>query len=283
MAIHHFSNKNVLVTGAGGGIGLATAEAFARQGARIFITDISPELLAGAQAQIEALGVPCHSAVCDVTDAAAMNALAQSVEAAHGPLHVLVNNAGVAYLGGFLLHERTHWDRIYKINILGVVHGIQAFLPGMQKAGGARHIVNIASGAAVTPMPNMAAYSASKAAVRALSESLAIELDATRGNTVRVHVVYPGIINTPILTHTGANGANMTQAQLDRLAHYYSTQGCPPSVVGEDILNAVRRDTFHVYSGPKALLGALVARFLPGALRALLVKTSRESGYLPAQ
>jgi NAD(P)-dependent dehydrogenase (short-subunit alcohol dehydrogenase family) len=281
MAIRDFRDKNVLITGAGGGIGLATAECFARRGARLFITDINAELLASAKQRIEALGAACHTAQCDVTDAAAVHALAQHIEAGHGALHVLVNNAGIGYIGGLLETGLAHWERIHRINVLGVVNGLQAFLPGMRRAGDARHVVNISSGSGVTPMPNMTAYSASKAAVKALSEALAIELDAEPGNQVHVHVIYPGIINTPIISNMGAHGANITPAMVARLGHYYSTQGCAPSVCGEDIVKAVMSDKFHVYTGPKALLGALVARFFPGFLRRLMVSTSRQSGYLP--
>jgi NAD(P)-dependent dehydrogenase (short-subunit alcohol dehydrogenase family) len=282
LAITDFRNKNVLVTGAGGGIGLATAESFARRGARLFVTDISEPLLADACQRINTLGAECHRFICDVADAEALTALAGRIEAEHGALHVLVNNAGVGYVGGFLETGRDQWARIHRINVMGVVHGIAAFLPAMRTAGGARHIVNVASGAAVTPMPNMAAYSASKAAVRALSESLAVELDSTGGNAVRIHVVYPGIVNTPILANMSGYGANISETQVERLARYYSTEGCPPAVCAEDIVRGVMSDRFHIYTGPKALLGALVARFIPGALRAILVKTSRESGYLPA-
>ncbi len=280
MSITDLKDKNVLITGAGGGIGLATAEAFARRGARLFITDINAELLAGAQERIESLGVPCHANVCNVADAEAVSALARQVEADHGALHVLVNNAGIAFLGGFMEHGLEHWSRILQVNVMGVVHGIRAFLPAMRAAGDARHVVNIASTAAVAPAPNMSAYAASKGAVKMLGEVLAMELE---GSNIVVHGVYPGLINTAIVSGAQSVGSNITPVQLATLQQYYVSKGCDPSVVAEDIVRGVLKGKPHIFTGPLARLGGWMARLSPWALRRLTIVDARKIGYLPAQ
>lgn len=272
------NGKWVLVTGAAGGIGLATAKAFARRGAQIVITDINQALLQTARAEIAALGVLCHAHHCDVADAAAVNACAALVQEQVGTIDVLVNNAGIAFLGNFAETPPLEWQRILQVNVMGVVHCVLAFLPAMRSAGGPRHIVNVASTAAFLPAPNMAAYAASKGAVKQLSEVLAMELADTN---VTVQAVYPGIINTAIVGGIKSTGPSFGAAQLATLQQYYLKQGCDPAVVGEDIVNGVLARRQHILSGPMAWLGNLVARLSPGLARSVTLKAARSNGYLP--
>jgi NAD(P)-dependent dehydrogenase (short-subunit alcohol dehydrogenase family) len=122
-----------------------------------------------------------------------MQRLADSLESQAGVPDVLVNNAGIGYLGPFLRSPLDHWRRILDVNVLGVVHGCRYFLPKMIAAGGKRRVVIIASGAAHMPPPNAAAYGASKAAVFSFGESLKMELIGTE---IGVTTVCPGITNT---------------------------------------------------------------------------------------
>lgn len=168
--------KVVLVTGAGSGIGLECARAFATLGASIVISDINAMALETVRAEIAATGVQCFARTCDVASEASVTDFATAVHQAVGPVDVLINNAGVAFLGGFEQTPLSEWHRIYDINVLGVVHCIRAFLPAMRGAGGPRKIVNVASAAGFSPLPNMSAYAASKHAVVGLSEVLAQEL-----------------------------------------------------------------------------------------------------------
>ncbi len=270
--------KWVLVTGAASGIGMATAKAFARQGANVVITDINEALLGKAVAEVKALGVQCHGHVCDASNFAAVEACAQAVQKQVGTLDVLVNNAGIAFLGSFLETSLDQWSRILQVNVMGVVHFVRAFLPAMQGAGGARHIVNVSSTAAFLPAPNMAAYAASKGAVKMFNEVLAMELHASN---VKVHAVYPGVINTPIIGGVQSTGASISPEQLVTLKKYYATQGCDPSVVGDDIVRGVLANTQHINTGPMAKLANLVVRLSPALARMVSLKAARDSGYLP--
>ncbi len=276
--ITDLNGKWVLVTGAAGGIGLATAKAFARRGANIILTDLNEVLLQAAQREIAALGVVCHAHRCDVSDAGAVEACAALVQQQCGTIDVLVNNAGIAFLGNFMETPLLEWQRILQVNIMGVVHFTMAFLPAMRAAAGVRHIVNIASTAAFLPAPNMAAYAASKGAVKQFSEVLAMEL---AGSNVSVQAVYPGIINTAIIGGIKSTGQSFTAAQLATLQQYYVTQGCDPSLVGEDIVKGVLANRQHILSGPMAWLGNLVTRLSPGLARKVSLDAARTNGYLP--
>ena len=135
MAIPVLKNKKVLITGAGSGIGRATALAFARRGAYIIATDINPQALKAVEQEIIALGASCLAQVLDVSSESAMQTFAEHVHLTLGPLDVLINNAGIGYLGQFLKSDLAHWQRVMDINLMGVVHGCYHFIPQMIQAG----------------------------------------------------------------------------------------------------------------------------------------------------
>ena len=181
----------VVVTGAGSGIGEATALRFAGEGSEVIAVDIDGE---SAAATAERCGGGAQSRVCDVADAAGGDRARQRA----GPVDVLVNNAGVGVAGPFLEAGTEDWDWLIAINLDGVAYGCQAFGAGMVERGHG-HIVNVASGAAYFPNRYMTAYCASKAGVVALSQCLRADW---AGSGVGVSAICPGVINTPIPSHT---------------------------------------------------------------------------------
>lgn len=269
-------DKWVLVTGAGSGIGLECAREFARRGAKLVISDVNAGSLAPLRAELAARGTACHAHACDVADEGSVAALAQAVAREVGALDVLMNNAGVAFLGGFEETPLGEWRRILDINVMGIVHCTRAFLPAMRKAGGERRIVNVASLAGFAPAPNMAAYAASKHAVVGLSEVLAMELHRT---PIRVQVVCPGIINTAIV-RVSPFGSTIGEAQVRRLQQYYTDHGCTPDVVARDVADAIERDRAFLFTGPMARLGATAMRVSRRLARRLTIAASRQNGYL---
>ena len=168
--------KRVLITGAASGIGLECARAFARRGANLVISDINATALDGLRREIAGMGVGLPRPALRRDQRGVGGRARGRGPAPIGPLDVLVNNAGIAYLGSFEEMKLAWWRRTFDVNVLGIVHCIQAFLPAMRAAGGERKIVNVASLAGVAPAPNMSAYAASKHAVIGLSEVLALEL-----------------------------------------------------------------------------------------------------------
>jgi NAD(P)-dependent dehydrogenase (short-subunit alcohol dehydrogenase family) len=270
--------KQVLITGAASGIGLECARSFARRGANLVISDVNATALEGLRRQIAGLGVACLAQPCDVSSAQSVAALAAATQAAVGPLDVLVNNAGIAYLGSFEETRIEWWRRTLDVNVLGIVHCIQAFLPAMRAAGGERKIVNVASLAGVAPAPNMSAYAASKHAVIGLSEVLALELHDT---PVSVLVVCPGIINTNIVNAKGMTGPGISAAQLQKLQRYYVDHGCLPDEVAEGIVRSVLGDAAYLFVGPMARPASVLARLSRRLTRRVTIRDSRKSGYLP--
>lgn len=272
--------KWVLVTGAGSGIGLETACAFARAGAKLVLVDVNESALLAARQRIEAMATQVHTYVCDVADESAVQQMAGQVSLEVGPLDVLVNNAGVFFLGGVTQTPLSAWRRLIEINLIGVVNITQAFLPAMQGSPGVRRIINVASLAGVLPAPNMAAYAACKHAVVGFSEVLAMELQASEmPGRVGVTVVCPGVIHTPLAQNIAAAG-HISGRQIAALQTYYRNHGCEPKVIGEGIVKSVWKDSPLLCLGPQAASGYLVSRLSRRLARWLSLRAARTNGYL---
>ena len=189
------SNKVCIVTGAGSGIGKATAELFGGNGAIVVVSDID---LAAARATVQAIedkGGKARAIAADVCDEAATAALAAMTIEVFGRIDVLINNAGISAAGR--VHETSVelWDRVMRVNARGIFLVAKAVLPGMIERG-AGVIVNMASIIATTGLPNRAAYAASKGAVLALTRSMQVDHGPLG---IRVNALMPGTIFTPLL------------------------------------------------------------------------------------
>lgn len=204
------AGKKALVTAAGQGIGRASAEAFVREGAEVIATDLNQDLLA-------TLG-GCTTHRLDVTDAAAIVALAADV----GPLDVLFNCAGSVHAGTVLECTDADWDRAFAVNVTAMFHTIRAFLPGMLARGGGS-IINMSSVASsVTGVPNRFAYGASKAAVLGITKSVAGDFVA-RG--IRCNAICPGTVESPSLRDRVRAQAEATgRRDADVLAEFQGRQ-----------------------------------------------------------
>lgn len=181
-----------VVTGASAGIGEATAVAFARRGAKVLLAARRKERLDDLADRIERAGGTALAVRCDVTQPDQLASLPSVVKEAFGPCDILVNNAGIPGGGAFVDLTHDEIDRIIDVNVLGVMHGTRAFLPGMVKRGHG-HVVNIASIAGRFAGPGAAVYTASKHAVVAFSESLHYEVERSG---VLVTAVNPGFVST---------------------------------------------------------------------------------------
>jgi 2-hydroxycyclohexanecarboxyl-CoA dehydrogenase len=257
----------VVVTGAGSGIGAATAVRFAGEGSHVIAVDINEESAAATAERCSELdgGSGGASYVCDVADSKALAALASSVESDHGPVDVLVNNAGVGVGGSLLETSVADWDWLRAINLDGVAYGCYAFGPGMVRRGRG-HVVNVASGAAYIPNRNMAAYCATKSAVFAFSQCLRADWE---GSGVGVSVICPGVINTPIASHSRMFGrVAARQSELVRAFRF----GHSPNVVAKAIVRAVQKNQAIVPVGLESTLAYRVLRFAPGPVQGLVAK-----------
>lgn len=192
--------KRALITGAGKGIGRAIAHALAREGVEVGLMARTRADLERVAAEISgAAGVRTHVSAVDVADRAAAEAAVSAAQEALGPIDILINNAGIAQFGTVMEMDPEVWERIIRVNLLGTYYVTRAVLPGMlaQNAG---DIVNIASTAGEKGNATVSAYSASKAAMLAFTESLMPEV---RRNNVRVTALVPSTVNTELAASVG--------------------------------------------------------------------------------
>ncbi len=191
----------VFVTGASRGIGQAIAVACAQAGARVVVSDHPSQACEDTVARVQSAGSQAWAYPLDVTDAAGCLALAQRVAAEVGTVDTLINNAGVIIREGIdSPRAQEHIHKVFDVNLFGVFNTIQAFLPQLRQTRGC--IVNIASGAALHGQANAVGYSASKGAVKLLTQSMAADLGK---DGIRVNAVAPGVIVTPMTEATRAN------------------------------------------------------------------------------
>ena len=190
------SNRIAVVTGGAGGIGAATAQLFARQGAHVVIADVDTERAQQTADEITTSGGSAFAVVTDVRDADQVAALARSVLERHGRVDALVNNVGhwLRHPGNFVDTDSHLWDELYRINLHHVFLVTRAFLPALSRSRGA--VVNVVSLAAVAAVPVTPAYSVSKAAALSLTQSLRALL---AGQGVSVYAVMPGPIDTEMV------------------------------------------------------------------------------------
>lgn len=189
-----------VVTGAASGIGLAVAERLGKAGMIVVLADLPGPALDSAREHLAAIGVTCHAVATDVGDRAAVGALADAARAL-GEVSVLLNNAGREGGGGILADPAT-WVATLDTNLMGPLYGIQAFLPAMLTADWPCAIVNTGSKQGITLPPGDTAYNVSKAALKALTESLAHDLLETEGR-ITAHLLIPGYTFTGFSTRRG--------------------------------------------------------------------------------
>ena len=249
----------VLVTGAGSGIGEATAHAFASKGAKVLCVDIDGVAAEKTAAACAEKGGGGTAFAVDVADRDAMLDLAGEVQRDHGTPDVLVNNAGVGMSGRFLDTTLADWDWILGINLGGVINGCHAFAPPMV-ARGRGHVVNVSSGLGYTPTATEPAYVTTKAAVLALSRCLRADW---HGSGVGVSAVCPGVINTPIVESTRYRGERADARAVARVQRLFRERGHPPELVAEAIASAVERNRAVVPVGIEARIGWALHRLLP--------------------
>jgi NAD(P)-dependent dehydrogenase (short-subunit alcohol dehydrogenase family) len=194
-----FEGRATVITGGANGIGFATARQFARQGARVMLADIDQSALDDAVATLRADGVDAHGVICDVRKLDHVSHLADEAFRVFGDVHVVFNNAGIAYAGPIVQTSHDDWRFVIDVDLWGPIHGVEAFLPRLIAQGGQSHIVFTSSFAGLIPNVGLGPYCVAKYGVVALAETLAREV---RPNGIGVSVLCPMIVETNLLANT---------------------------------------------------------------------------------
>ena len=284
-AANSVSGKVCVVTGAGSGIGRALALELAKRGARLALSDVSEGGLAETAERARALGAGSpgrgvHTARLDVSDREAFFAYAESVVDELGVVHQLYNNAGVASSGTVLTSDWSEYQRVLSINLFGVIHGTQAFLPHLV-ASGDGHVVNVSSLNGFMAQGGLSAYSASKFGVRGFTEALRAEVLAA-GQPVRVSVVHPGGVRTSIassaMEHAKASGHRVTAEEEAQQKRYdEKLLRMPPEQAARIVVDGVEAGRPRILVGRDAQLVDVVVRLLPAHYPALVARLGRAS------
>ena len=256
--------QRVFITGGASGLGQALALEYARQGWRVLIGDLDRERCADTLAQVRALSPGSDAIACDVTREADLQAAAEWLQQQWGGVDVVINNAGVAQMGGIADASEGDWQWIVDINLLGVVRGCRVFTPMLRAQGGGQ-LVNVASMAGLVHMPQAAAYNATKAAVVALSETLQLELEADR---IGVSVVCPAFFRTALAQNMRASDPQL-EAMTKRLVE---RARIGPEQIARQVFAGVQRGDTHILTHPEARRAWLLKRVLPYALYLRLMR-----------
>ena len=261
--MQQLSGRVAVITGAASGIGLAMAHGFAREGMKLVMADIEEAALARALAELRAAGATAVSARVDVGDEAQVNALADLAWQTYGAVHLLCNNAGVASPAlPTRAWESTlaDWDWILRVNLMGVLHGVRAFVPRMLEGGDEGHVVNTASVAGLLTGANP--YHVSKNAVTCLSEGLYKDL-RTLGAKVSASVLCPGLIRTRIMDAERNRPATLGRTRLTTMRDDLQRwevgfrqaleAGWDPARVAEAVRDAVQADRFYIVPAQDSL------------------------------
>jgi NAD(P)-dependent dehydrogenase (short-subunit alcohol dehydrogenase family) len=262
------AGKVAVVTGGASGIGKAIATRFAAEGMKIVLADVEERALEATQAELAASGASVLAVRTDVSDGAQVEALAARTRERFGAAHVICNNAGVGGGGGpmWTLTE-ADWRWTIDVNLWGVIHGIRAFVPGLV-AQGEGHVVNTASMAGLISPAMMGPYVATKHAVVALSETLALDLLAT-ASPVKVSVLCPGFVRTGIaesdrnrpahLKNPAGDAPNPGAVAAAQMIRAAVEGGISAEVVADHVVSAVREERFYVLPHPE-MKGAIKHR-----------------------
>ena len=261
----------VAITGAGSGIGAAIARAAVDRGANVAICDLDPARLAAITRELEPRTAQVVAVEADVSDRGAVEAFAAAVHERTAAVDIVVNNAGITLAASALETTPQDWDRVLGVNLMGVIHGCDAFVPAMCARGGPGHVVNIASMDGIAAMEGFAAYATAKFAVMGYSESLRAEL-ANHG--IGVTAMCPGPIRTSIVHDMEARG-RWAGTYRDRIRSE-SAKGAPPSRVARAVFRSVGANRAVCPVTGLAWATYYLKRLMPGRTAAMLNRVERD-------
>jgi len=267
------SGRRCFVTGAASGIGRATALAAARRGADLHLTDLAAEGLEETVAMVRAAGGRVsYSRAADVADHAAVVAMAAEAHAAHGPMDVVMNVAGISIWGSIDRLSHDHWQRAVDVDLLGPISVLECFVPPMIEAGRGGHVVNVSSAAGLLGLPWHAPYSAAKFGLRGVSEVLRFDLEP---HDIGVSLVCPGGVRTPLVGTVEIVGVDSDDPEIGKLKRRFERHAVSPERVAEEILAGVEKNRYLVFTSADIRVAFWLQRWCPPAYRAIMRALNR--------
>ena len=264
-----FRDRVAVITGAGSGIGRALALACAGRGCKVVLADVEAQPLLDAEDAVKAFDVETLAVETDVGNADSMAALADATMTRFGTVHILCNNAGVGGGGLIKNQQLVDWKWVIDVNLWGVIHGLQYFLPHLLQADEA-HVVSTASVAGLYSLPGLGPYNATKYGVVAIMETLYVEMLQDAESNVDVSVLCPGVVNTNIANAQRNRPASLRRARApsspgsENKGHAEASKrnaaiaaaleaGKDPAEVAEMVMAAIAERRFWVLSHPEHL------------------------------
>ena len=246
-----FQGKTAFITGAAHGIGLGMAITFAKAGMNVTMSDIRKESLVVAREEVRKHTEAVYTIPVDVSDRIAMKEAADEAEKAFGKIHILCNNAGINIFGPIDQATYDDWDWMINVNLYGVINGLMSFLPKIKAHGEGGHIVNTASMAAFVSSHVTGVYSATKHAVRGLTETLWYNLAP---QNIGVSMLCPGFVSSNIHyteelrpEEFKNSGYEVDPKMQERLARAQAI-GMSPIEVGERVLKGIERNDLFIFT-----------------------------------
>jgi NAD(P)-dependent dehydrogenase (short-subunit alcohol dehydrogenase family) len=253
MRIKSLAGKKCLITGAASGIGRAAAEAAAREGAELFITDINESLLQQVTSLIrQEGGVVRKSQALDISSYEQVKAFADDIHAGYGSMDVVMNIAGISIWGSVRNLRHDQWKRCVDINLMGPIHVIECFIPPMIDAKRGGHLVNVSSAAGLFGLPWHAAYSASKFGLRGISEVLRYDLERYR---IGVSLVCPGGVDTGLVKTLEIEGVNTEHPSMVKMKQHFSKRAKTPAQAAASIIKGIKANRYMVFTSMDIRIG----------------------------
>ena len=251
-----FEGRTALITGGAGGIGFSVAKALGEQKMNIVLTDIDQKNLLQSAAELEALGIPVLAAPLDTANEMQWQAVAQQAKDKFGKVHMVVNNAGVGGDSGPIESQETEgWQWALGVNLMGVVYGAKTIVPLIKEHGEGGWILNVASMAGLGGVPYSGAYTATKAAVVALSEGWAKEL---KNQSIGVSVLCPAFVKTRIYDSERNRPDKYKSDAYDtsnesgflKQTKQFVRDGIDASIVGKRVVEAIGAGELYIFTHP---------------------------------
>lgn len=244
MKITDFNDKKCFITGAASGIGRATAVEMAKQGARLFLTDIHKKHLEELVSYLEENGAMVQSwEALDISNFDEVKKFTAAIHEAYGPMDIVMNIAGTSIWGTVEQLQHRHWKKMVDINLMGPIHVMECLLPAMVRGRKGGYLVNVSSAAGIVALPMHAAYSAGKFGLRGISEVLRYDL---RRHRIGVSVVCPGAVKTPLINTAEIVGVDRTRHEARKFIERFEKRAVTPEHVARKIIIGMRNNRFII-------------------------------------